>query len=483
MSRLSAPEADASIQPTNVPREERAPRKTSMGMMDWLNRFRRDTGANVILLFGLFALPTIGIVGAGLEYGRFNILRGRLDTAADAAAIAAIATARDFITQNAGSQSGSALTDAAIAAGKAQAAKAFAANAGSVTRLFAVTPSIDLTRNGQGIGGQVKYSATYPSVFGKLFGYSTWPFSGKATSTLTLTTYINYHIIVDTSQSMGIGSTPADMQALFDRVVKYNNGSSGEPGCVFACHVKASGQTYTNEDLARNYSPKITLRINAAASAVQTIVNQALASQGSSGQNTIKFALYAMQQDPATGVTLRTLAAPENAPFSKVAAAASVLELGNNTQDGTGDSNFSASIGAFSNSLAPQGDGSTADLALNYVFIITDGVQDVPGGCYTGHCVTALDPAICTPLKAKANVGVLYTTYNPIYKDNMTSKDYEASYNALVFPIASMIAPNLQACATQPTSQYYFEATDGPAITTGMQKLFAPTSQLARLRP
>ena len=162
-----------------------------MGMMDRINRFRRDTRANVIILLALAALPTVGVVGAGLEYGRYNILRGRLDTAADGAAITAIATARDYITQNASSQSGSALTESAISTGKIQAAKAIAANAGSVARLFAVTTSIDLTRKFQSISGSVRYSASYPSIFGKLVGHNTLAMAGEAASSLTLTTYIN----------------------------------------------------------------------------------------------------------------------------------------------------------------------------------------------------------------------------------------------------------------------------------------------------
>ena len=192
-----------------------------------------------------------------------------------------------------------------------------------------------------------------------------------------------------------------------------------------------------------------------------------------------------MQQDPATGVTLRTLAGPENAPFSSVSAAASVLELGNNNQYGIGDSNLSASTGSFSNSLANQGDGSKANLALNYVFIITDGVQDTPGNCNsTGHCVTPLNSSVCTSLKSKSKIDVLYTTYNPIYKNNdKNSGIFQENYADLVQQIVANIVPNLRACAPQPTSRYFYEATDGPAITTGMQKLFAPTSQLARLQP
>ena len=54
-----------------------------------------------------------------------------------------------------------------------------------------------------------------------------------------------------------------------------------------------------------------------------------------------------------------------------------------------------------------------------------------------------------------------------------------AAYAALVNPFAASIAPALQACASSPT--YYYEASDGPAITTGMNALFASSEQAARL--
>ncbi len=47
-------------------------------------------------------------------------------------------------------------------------------------------------------------------------------------------------------------------------------------------------------------------------------------------------------------------------------------------------------------------------------------------------------------------------------------------------PVIGNIPPNLQACAT--SSDYYFEASDGPAINSAMQALFQKTQPVtARL--
>ena len=66
--------------------------------------------------------------------------------------------------------------------------------------------------------------------------------------------YINYYIILDTSESMGVGSTATDMTNLFNRTKAYGNATDGEPGCVLGCHVTTgnndgSHQTYSNEYL------------------------------------------------------------------------------------------------------------------------------------------------------------------------------------------------------------------------------------------
>ena len=209
------------------------------------------------------------------------------------------------------------------------------------------------------------------------------------------------------------------MQNLYNLVVQKRNGSDGETGCVFGCHVFAPGQKYTNENLAHNASPKITLRIDAAATAIQAIIAQAQNAYSSSGQAVIQLSLWSMQQDPTNSNTtgIVKLAALESYPFSSNLQATTALDLGNNNSNGVGDSNFSMSLAYFSNNvLSTQGDGSTQGAALNYVFIITDGVSDTESGtCQTCHVVTAFDASLCKPVRSQATVGVLYTTYNPIY--------------------------------------------------------------------
>jgi hypothetical protein len=313
-----------------------------------------------------------------------------------------------------------------------------------------------------------------PLFFAQLIGLTSVNLTASAVATASPITYINYYIVVDISQSMGIGSTATDMSNLYSRVVAYKNGSeAGEPGCVFGCHVKAAGQTYTNEYLAHSVSPPITLRIDAAVTAIQSIISAAKTAAGTN-QN-IKIGLYTMSKNPVSGTLLNTIS-PPSSNYSSLASLAGTIDLGNNVTNGDGDSDFGNQLSQFNSVLPANGSGTSATSPSNYVFLITDGLIDTPGnGCTSGHCTGAFSPSYCTNLKAKATVGVIYTTYLPIYSQNNAANGYEINYKNLVLPYVNQIAPNLLACAT--SSSYYFQASDGPAISTAMQALFGASQQ------
>jgi hypothetical protein len=161
-----------------------------------------------------------------------------------------------------------------------------------------------------------------------------------------------------------------------------------------------------------------------------------------------------------------------------------VINLGaNNGTIGYGDSYFSNSLDEFNNTVlwnVTNGSGVSASSPQNYVFIITDGVNDTYStSCVDTHCTSVLDSSLCTQMQSKATVGVIYTTYNKIYLNNNSALGLDFRYSALIDGLSSQIAPALQACAS--SSNYYFEASDGPAITTGMKQLMANSQALARI--
>ena len=424
---------------------------------------------SIAIVAALCAPLLVAAAGFAVDFTYASYINQRLSEAADAAVLTAI-------SQSAATSVG----------GYSQTTKlqTYGQNVfqGNIANLpVSVTPSLTVVSNGTGgVVATLSYTSNVPTFFAGVVGIPYLTVSNTVSATANPTVYINYYIIVDISQSMGIGSTASDMQALYNRTMAANNTTDGEPGCVFGCHVPLAGQTQSTEYLAHNVSPKITLRVDAAVSAIQTIVVAAQASAGS--QQNIKIGLYTMSQDPTVSSPpyINTVA-PLSSNYSALSTAAAMIDLGNNNSGGIGDTNFPSQLSNFNSLiLAANGTGATAASPLNYVFIITDGVEDTySGGCTDTHCTSVFDSTQCTPLKSKATVGVIYTTYLPIYYANGTSGTQDAAYAALVNPFAANIAPALQACASSAT--YYYEASDGPAITTGMNALFASSEEAARL--
>jgi hypothetical protein len=320
-----------------------------------------------------------------------------------------------------------------------------------------------------------------PTFLSGIFGLSAIPVSGQASATANPLTYVNYYFIVDASQSMGIGATQSDEDMLYQRVAKYSNGSGGEAGCVFGCHVKVLNnsavlQTYTNEDLAHSFSPAVTLRIDSAVTAIKNAIS--LASANGQGGN-IKIGLYTMSEDPVSGTLVNEIS-PPSLVWKDLTKAAGKIDLGNNVLQGYGDSDFTDQLAKFKAQYLPatNGSGASAVSPQNYVFIITDGLDDE---CQSSHCMGTLGAASCAVLKASATVGVIYTIYNPIYANDVITNPYESNYQTFAANYVPQIPAALQSCTSDPT-KYYFPAKDGPEINTALQALMTSTLQQSRLQ-
>lgn len=58
-------------------------------LRELMNRFRKDQGGNVLMLFGLSVVPMIGVVGVAVDYSRASAARQSLNAAIDSAALMA----------------------------------------------------------------------------------------------------------------------------------------------------------------------------------------------------------------------------------------------------------------------------------------------------------------------------------------------------------------------------------------------------------
>jgi len=439
------------------------------------------------------------MVGAAIDYGYALNINQRLNEAADTAVLSAVSPS---IAQGAGSYA------LAYSQGNMQtvAYHTFDTNRSAipltVTRTATITPNTS-SANVTTYTATLTYSTSVPTFFAGLVGISTIPISGHAQATTTPLTYIRYYILVDISQSMGIAATANEMTALYQRIGNNGQGTGGEWGCVFGCHVAESTQAYPSEDYAHYLSPYINLRIDSANQAVQSVIQTAIADENTTTPN-ISIGLYTMSSYPSATITpifpVSTTGAPNPGTNGWLATTSLsswqnvTMDLGPNTSGGLGDSDLATQITTFANSLPAQGTGASASSPLNYVFLVTDGVVDIAAStCPStsvflyGHCVSALQSSICDQLKAKATVGVIYTTYLPIASDpshptNPDCSPYECNYKYFVYPLQNPVdtlTNNLTACAT--SSNYFFPASYGPDIVAAMQSLFKTSLQTVKL--
>lgn len=442
-----------------------------------LQRFSVKLGrAGAVAIITAVAAPVlIMIVGFACDYGYASYINQRLARATDSATLGSV-------SQTAATTAGGYTATSGM---QAIGVSVFNAN---IADLSSTGVNFTLSVVSDGSGGVVatgSYTYDVPVFFSGIIGLKNFPVSGIAKTTARPVTYVNYYILVDTSQSMGIAATQADMDALYNRVVKYKNQSSNEPGCVFGCHVKAivqgtsNIQPYTNEDLAHNmlanYGPRIDLRIDAAISAIQSIINTA-SSIAATTQN-IQFGLYEMQLDPSNNNLITTVASMSS-NYTSLSKSAATIELGNNDRYGEGDSDFPNELAAFNTILTKSGiktngNGASATSPLNFFFIISDGLYDVNGSNHTTGAFTA---SSCDTLKSKGTVGTIYTTYSTIWKNNVPNGSPNDDFKNLVQKYttpANYLAQGLSDCAT--STDYAFQANDGPDIVAAMKSLFQRT--------
>lgn len=429
---------------------------------------------SVLVLTAVCAPVLFLLVGFSIDYAYASYINHRLANASDSAALTAV-------SQSAASAVGGYANTAGL---QAYGARIFNENVSDLA-LPNVNFSLNVTQNSNTllVTASASYTYSVPIFFGGLVGRTTFPLSGSLIAKAQPPTYINYYLLVDVSNSMGIGATQADMTALYAKLKSKGFVQNGETGCVFACHNANAGSlyTYTTESVARDIG--ITLRIDSAVTAIQSIISSAAAIAGTT--RNISFGIYLLQDGSSFTNGVGKLVDPPSANYSNLITLSNTIDLGNNSGTASfGDTDLQKELTAFNGLLPSNGTGASAASPLNYVFLITDGVVDnftSPLPYCVAACVGPINASWCSGIKSKSTLGVIYTTYLPIWLNNdPTTKTYELLYGSSVFNIpsfSSQISPNLQNCAT--SSDYFFEASDGPSIVTQMQALFNKTQPLS----
>ncbi|MET0258186.1 MAG: pilus assembly protein TadG-related protein [Methylobacterium sp.] len=453
---------------------------------------------SVGVIFGLCLLPLIGVVGLGVDYGVATSSRAKLDRAADAAAVAAVVTAKTYLANNPGQAN---VTTKAVAAGVAQATSVFQVNAGNIPFTTYQLQAPQLTRTGQTFKSTIKYTGTVTNNFGRLFNSATTNLGNTASASADVSSYLDFYLMVDVSGSMGLPSTDKGMTDL--AAVNTDMIDDYKQGCQFACHFP--GNVGWSKAAGR-----IQLRSDAVNSAVCSLIQRA---SNPSVPNQYRVGIYPFINQlatlaPLTG-TMATLSLAAQCALPWPLAFTSMLDTGTTqlptllnptTGTGSGGTHFETSLPQMKSTISSFGDGSSVGAPRPFVFLVTDGMQNsqnfftMAGGKYAfpgnpstylgyanawwdGSKPAQIDPSLCQSLKnAGATISILYIPYNTIkFVDRGGGVAWE---NNIVNGFSSTLSTPLKACAS---SGFFYTANAPADITAALNAMFDQALQVAHI--
>ncbi|MBB3936639.1 TadE/TadG family type IV pilus assembly protein [Aureimonas phyllosphaerae] len=382
--------------------------------------FGKDIRGNVATIFALSLIPLMGFTGLATDYAKSVLVKRRLELAIDSAALAAVRRTVEII--NDGNQ-----TQAqAIAAGEREGKAYLAAQAVRIVDASLNSSDVTVTIKGEVVSSETRYDASVPTVFAQLFDVERFQVGGSSGASVTLPPYVNVHVLVDISQSMGIGATAVDQEIIRNmQVRRFNGGGSwvGSNGCAFGCHIlqsefKSNNPAYpTKSTYQMAHENGARMRIDVVRDAVGKLANSLL-----------------QREDKRYQVALHTFHSSFNTPLeltdSASKAEAAIGNLGPSTREG--GTNAHVAFKQLQGIIGTPGDGLTRLKAKAIVVVMTDGTEDTqmeypdrdgitwdPNFVYFeptagdwGGRIQSFDPGMCAPLKTRGvRVIALNTKY------------------------------------------------------------------------
>jgi Flp pilus assembly protein TadG len=444
---------------------------------DWrqcLRRFRKDQAGNIGLMFGFALLPMLIAVGVAVtDYARVADIRAKLNGAADMATLASISKdAQPFL--NTPTQAG--------------VQKYFNAIASTVAGVTVASISVKVVPSVTNMTVTLTYTGQVNTIFGGLIGINSVAISGTSTAQVNAPPYVNFYMLLDNSPSMGLGATAADISAL--------QGLTPD-NCAFACHqhsFNSKGQI-TGDNLSDYYhiakNNNVTLRIDVLRTATQQLTQTASSSETMSNQ--FQMGVYTFSD------TFQAVA-PLSSSMATVSSNANAVDLAyayNNQRDA--QTSYDTALTYINNLMPNPGNGMTPSAAQEFVFLVTDGVEDEPvsassgskdppdtplsylppnnqpnlsnthaGNVNSGRLITTIDgtsaSSICTQIKNRGiKIAILYTPYLPVTNN--------AFYNQWVASMVNngSIVQQLTSCASP---DFFFQVTPTQGISDAMQAMF-----------
>jgi Flp pilus assembly protein TadG len=402
---------------------------------------RNDCRGSVIPIIAIAIFVLMGSVGSAIDLARVYRVKVDMDAALDAAVLAAAQILKDqsAVTLN---------SDRARVIAKQAMDDYFETNLHEA-RDYGLDVEVSMA------GFTIEVAGTYDTVVDtaimKLFHINEVPISNRAVSTTGILPFVDVTLVVDTSASMALGASKADIDRL-----------RAQFGCAFACHEKPGYDSYT---WAKNNGVK--LRYDLIREAVLHFADF-LESFNSGGRVQVQLYSFDNTLKQLTPLMASMKQVRENLPTAPVTSDVSA--------GGTRFWEYKNKIALIPNK---SGDGSTRGKAIQMMFILTDGVQD-PSREWTSKVnlrslVREFDFTVCDDARKRGvMVGVVHTPYMPM--------DWDWGYNAtlgqpsLAGNIGNKRIDDVTWALKKCGSNLYLSAEHPEDIITSFEQLFTKAS-------
>lgn len=309
-----------------------------------LQELRKSTDGNVAITSAL-ALPVVLLMGmSALDYGLVVQSDQDLKAAAAAAALAAVNEAHIAF-----------LNDETVDLEELMqetAEKTFAARTGGMKHIDLTDIEIIPSQQGNTLAAEVIYKAVYNTKAMNLVGQEKFNIANKQRATISTAKFINITLLFDGSSSMGVGATTYDQHLMQNTI-----------NCTFACH----GNTYNNAKAAG-----ATMRIDVAREAAADSIEVIRENVESENQVTVGIYRYGGNVNQILDFNhphASDLTFVENKIRQKIFLQPS--HMGTNTE---------GAIQQVAADIPDSGLGRTPDDRVQYLVVLTDGVEDVRHG-------------------------------------------------------------------------------------------------------
>ncbi|WP_339761094.1 pilus assembly protein TadG-related protein [uncultured Hoeflea sp.] len=418
-----------------------------------MRRFLADRSGNFGILLALLLVPVIGAAGLALDYSNALSVKTKIQGAADAAALAAVAESSPGVKQAFAMSD-----DGEVSIGVADAITFFKAQLESDPDFTLDEIAAKVVKKDGRLYSIVDYRATVKTTLSRILGKDLISVVGQAIVEYQTEIYRDFFLLLDNTPSMGVGATPKDVAKMV---------ANTPDNCAFACHIVKNGVEDKNSyyNLAKKLG--VTTRINVVAQAAAALMDTAKDSRKNSNQ--YRMAVYSFGEKAEDTKLLEVVSPTTNLGKAKSAAAkVELMSIPKQGYDNDQQTDFDRALTQVAEKMGTAGTGMTASSPEKILFFVSDGVGDSykPANCTKkltgGRCQEPIDVQYCNLLKSKGyRIAVLYTTYLPL-----PTNDW---YKSWIRPFQNEIPQRMKACASP---DLFFEVSPSEGISDAMTTLF-----------